>query len=70
MGAHSNVVESGLHPKPSESLETRVLRHTEDICRSMMSAVKASLDRIHEAENSAVDRLEAYWPAEPLLTRQ
>lgn len=70
MGARANIVQSGLHPKPPPSLETKVLAHTEDICNAFMSTVKASLDRIHEAENAAVDRLQTYWPTEPLLTRQ
>lgn len=70
MGARPNIVQSGLHPKPPASFEKRVLDHTEDICRAFQSTVRASLDRIHEAENAAVDRLQIYWPTEPLLTRQ
>lgn len=65
-----NVIDSGLHPKPPPSLSTRVLAHTEDICKALMAAVQASLDRIHEAELAAVARLESYVPTDRLLTRQ
>lgn len=65
-----NIVESGLHVRPAPSLSTRVLQHTEDICKALMAAVQASLDRIHEAEQAAVARLESYVPTDRLLTRQ
>lgn len=67
--ASEKIVESGLHPKAPPSLETRVLAHTEDICRAFLSAVKASLDRIKEAEAAAIARLETYVPTERLLDR-
>lgn len=66
----TNIVESGLHPAPEPTLERAVLQHTEQICRSMMATVKQSLANIKAAENAAVERLTAYWPTEPLLTRQ
>ncbi len=66
----TNIVESGLHPEPAPTLERTVLQHTDDICKAMRAAVKQSLANIKAAENAAVERLTAYWPTEPLLTRQ
>lgn len=68
-GLHK-IIDSGLHARPAPSLATRVLAHTEDICKAFLSAVTASLDRIHEAELAAVARLETYVPTDRLLTRQ
>lgn len=69
MGARPNIVESGLHPKPPPTLETKVLAHTEDICNAFMSAVRASLARIKAAEEAAIARLETYVPTERLMDR-
>jgi hypothetical protein len=66
---NANIVESGLHPKPPPTLETRVLAHTEDICNAFMAAVRASLARIKDAELAAIARLETYAPTERLLDR-
>lgn len=69
MDAQAKIVQSGLHPKPPPTLETRVLAHTEDICNAFMAAVRASLDRIKAAEEAAIARLETYVPTERLLDR-
>lgn len=64
----SNIVRM---PKSGEPLETEAMHRVEEFCSLLLACAGKSLDRLREAEESALRRLEEYVPTEPLLnTRQ
>lgn len=67
MPAASKIVASGLHPTPPPSLERNIAEHADAMCAAIKYSVAGCLARIKEAEQNAVDRLNAYVPTEPLL---
>ena len=54
-------------PQSEPRLERAVADSTDAICRAIKASISASLERIREAEKSAIDRLNEYVPTEPLM---